>query len=364
MTAPVLPAGILITGNMGYVGPSVVARLRESYPDASLIGLDAGYFAHCLTGCSAIPERQLDRQHFGDVRAVSQSILDDVDAVVHLAAISNDPIGNAYDEVTLEVNYEATLRLAREAKAAGVRSFVFAGSCSIYGVSSDAVATEDSPARPLSRYAESKWLAEQALAELADGSFTVTSLRFGTACGMSDRLRLDVVLNDFVASAIATGKIAILSDGTPWRSLIHVTDMARAFEWAIDRDPSDGGEFLAVNAGSDEWNYRVRDLADEVARAIPGVEVSISESAEPDRRSYRVSFERFAALAPDHQPRVDIQTAIDGLREGLEGIQFADTDFRASTFIRLVVLQELRERGLVNDRLEWNTLVDAYADTH
>ena len=135
MTPPVRPARILITGNMGYVGPSVVARLRESYPDASLIGLDAGYFAHCLTGCSAIPERQLDYQHFGDVRAVSPSFLDDADAVVHLAAISNDPIGNAYDEVTLEINYEATVRLAREAKAAGVRSFVFAGSCSIYGVS-------------------------------------------------------------------------------------------------------------------------------------------------------------------------------------------------------------------------------------
>jgi nucleoside-diphosphate-sugar epimerase len=363
VTPQVWPARIVITGNMGYVGPSVVARLRESYPDASLIGLDAGYFAHCLTGCSAIPERQLDCQHFGDVRAVSPSFLDDANAVVHLAAISNDPIGNAYDEVTQEINYEATVRLAREAKVAGVRSFVFAGSCSIYGVSSDAVATEDSPARPLSRYAESKWRAEQALQELADESFTVTSLRFGTACGMSDRLRLDVVLNDFVAAAIASGMIVILSDGTPWRPLIHVADMARAIDWAIVRDPDDGGDFLAVNAGSNEWNYRVRDLADEVARSIPGVEVSISESGEPDRRSYRVSFERFAALAPDHQPQVDVQTAIDGLREGLERIGFADTDFRASPFIRLFVLQALRERGLINHRLEWTTHVDAHAGT-
>jgi nucleoside-diphosphate-sugar epimerase len=361
VTGAARPAKILVTGNMGYVGPSVVGRLHQSHPDASLIGLDAGYFAHCLTGCSAMPERSLDYQYFGDVRSTPPSLLDGVDAVVHLAAISNDPIGNAYDEVTLEINHEATVRLAREAKAAGARSFVFAGSCSIYGVSSDAVATEDSPARPLSRYAESKWLAERGLQELADETFTVTSLRFGTACGMSDRLRLDVVLNDFVASAIATGTIAILSDGTPWRPLIHVADMARAVDWATVRDSSDGGDFLAVNAGSDEWNYRVRDLADEVARAIPGVEVSLAGSGEPDRRSYRVSFERYAALAPDHQPEVDVRTAIEGLREGLERIGFADAEFRSSPFIRLFALQGLREQGLVNDRLQWTTHVDAYA---
>ena len=361
VTVTARPAKILVTGNMGYVGPSVVARLRESYPDASLIGLDAGYFAHCLTGCSAMPERRLDYQYFGDVRAVPPSVLEGTDAVVHLAAISNDPIGNAYDDVTLEINHEATVRLAREAKAAGARSFVFAGSCSIYGVSSDAIATEDSPARPLSRYAESKWLAEADLRELANDTFTVTSLRFGTACGMSDRLRLDVVLNDFVASAIATGTITILSDGTPWRPLIHVADMARAIDWAIARDPENGGTFLAVNAGSDKWNYRVRELADEVARAIPGVDVSLVGTGGPDRRSYRVSFERYAALAPDHQPEVDIRLAIEGLKEGLELIDFADPEFRSSPFIRLFVLEELRERGLVNDRLEWTTHVDAYA---
>ena len=361
MNAPAGPAKILVTGNMGYVGPSIVARLRESYPDAELVGLDAGYFAHCLTGCSALPERHLDQQHFGDVRSVPRSLLDGVDAVVHLAAISNDPIGNVYDEVTLEVNHLATARLAREAKAAGARSFVFAGSCSIYGVSSDAVATEESPARPLSRYAESKWLAERALGELADATFTATSLRFGTACGMSDRLRLDVVLNDFVASAIATGTITILSDGTPWRPLIHVKDMARAIDWALVRDPRDGGDFLAVNTGSDQWNYRVRDLAEEVAQAIPGLEISLSGSGEPDARSYRVSFERFAALAPDHQPEVDVQAAVEGLRDGLEAIGFDDPGFRSSPLIRLCVLNELRKRGLVDDRLQWTTDVGAYA---
>jgi nucleoside-diphosphate-sugar epimerase len=360
VSAATWPATILVTGNMGYVGPAVVGRLRESYPDAFLAGLDAGYFAHCLTGCPAIPERDLDCQYFGDVRAVPPSLLEGTDAVVHLAAISNDPIGNAYDDITLEINHEATVRLAREARAAGARAFVFAGSCSIYGVSSDAVATEDSPARPLSRYAESKWLAEQGLRELANDTFNVTSLRFGTACGMSDRLRLDVVLNDFVASAIATGTITILSDGTPWRPLIHVSDMARAMDWAIARG-HEGGSFLAVNAGSDEWNYRVRELADEVARAIPGVDVSVAGTGEPDRRSYRVSFERYRSLAPDHQPEVDIRAAIQGLKEGLERTEFANPEFRSSPFVRLFVLEELRERELLNDRLEWTTDVDAYA---
>jgi nucleoside-diphosphate-sugar epimerase len=361
VTKSAWPAKILVTGNMGYVGPSVVGRLRESHPDATLIGLDAGYFAHCLTGCLAMPERSLDCQYFGDVRSIPPSVLDGVDAVVHLAAISNDPIGNAYDGVTLEINHEATVRLALDAKVAGASSFVLAGSCSIYGVSGDTIATEDSPAQPLSRYAESKWLAERGVEELADDTFTVTSLRFGTACGMSDRLRLDVVLNDFVASAVATKTIAILSDGTPWRPLIHVSDMARAIDWAIVRSPGEGGDFLAVNAGSDEWNYRVRDLADEVARAIPGVDVSLAGSGGPDKRSYRVSFERYAALAPDHQPEVDVRTAIEELREGLERIGFANREFRSSPFIRLFVLQGLRERGLVNDRLQWTAHVDAYA---
>jgi nucleoside-diphosphate-sugar epimerase len=302
-----------------------------------------------------LPERSLDCQYFGDVRSIPPSVLDGADAVVHLAAISNDPIGSAYDEVTLEINHEATVRLAREAKAAGARSFVFAGSCSIYGVSSDTVATEDSPAQPLSRYAESKWLSERGLEELADETFTVTSLRFGTACGMSDRLRLDVVLNDFVASAVATKTIAILSDGTPWRPLIHVADMARAVDWAIVREPGEGDHFLAINAGSDDWNFRIRDLADEVARAIPGVEVSVAGAGGSDRRSYRVSFARYRALAPDHQPKVGIRMAIDGLKEGLERMGFADPDFRSSPLIRLYTLQLLRERGFVNDRLEWGS---------
>jgi nucleoside-diphosphate-sugar epimerase len=352
---------ILVTGNMGYIGPAVVRRLREAYPDATLVGLDAGYFAHCLTACSAAPELALDYQHYGDVRRVPAAVLEDAGSVVHLAAVSNDPIGNAYDEVTLAVNHEATVRLAGEAKAAGARSFVLASSCSIYGVSEDEVATEESPARPLTPYARSKWLAEQELEPLADNGFAVTSLRFGTACGMSDRLRLDLVLNDFVAAAVASQEITILSDGTPWRPLIHVSDMARAIEWAVSRDPSEGGPFLAVNTGADEWNYRIRDLAEEVARVIPGVAVSLAATSGPDKRSYRVSFERYKALAPEHQPEVDLRAAVEGLKDGLETMGFGDREFRSSPLVRLVVLQDLRERGRLTDQLEWTSRVDAYA---
>ncbi len=347
------PGKILVTGNMGYVGPSVVARLRSSYPDATLVGVDSGLFAHCLTGCVSLPEHRLDVQHFCDVRTVAPSLLDGVDAVVHLAAVSNDPIGNLYDEVTVDINARASIRLAELAKAAGVRSFVFASSCSVYGINAADVATEDSPTNPLTPYARSKCLTEDGLAELADEDFTVTCLRFATACGMSDRLRLDLVLNDFVASAIATRSITILSDGTPWRPLIHVRDMARAIDWAVDRDPVAAPPFVSVNAGSDEWNYRIKDLAEAVAASIPGVEISLASAGGPDKRSYRVGFERFRTLAPDHQPQVSLPEAVEDLKEGLERMRFADPEFRSSNLMRLVVLQDLRQRGLVDERLEW-----------
>jgi nucleoside-diphosphate-sugar epimerase len=344
---------ILVTGNMGYVGPAVVTRLRESRPDATLGGFDAGYFAHCLTGASSVPERRLDVQRFGDVRRFPGEALAGVDAVVHLAAISNDPIGNAFEEVTYAINHRATVEIARMAREAGARAFVFASSCSVYGSAEDGMRTEDSELGPLTAYAKSKVMSERDLAELADDDFTVTCLRFATACGWSDRLRLDLVLNDFVAGAIASRRISILSDGTPWRPLIHVRDMARAIDWAVDRDPADDGAFLAVNAGRDDWNHQVRDLAEAVAAAVPGVEVSVRADAPPDRRSYRVSFERFRGLAPDHQPRVDLDEAIAELRDGLERMGFADAEFRASELMRLNTLRRLREEGHLDEELGW-----------
>lgn len=345
---------ILITGNMGYVGPWVVRRLRRRYPSARLIGFDMGYFGHCLTGTAWLPERLLDAQHFGDVRRpLPPSLLEDVDAVVHLAAISNDPMGNRFEAVTEAVNYRASVALARQAKAAGVRAFIFASSCSVYGCGDDRPRSEESEVAPLTAYARSKVDTERDVAALADARFTVTCLRFATACGMSDRLRLDLVLNDFVAGAVVAQRIVILSDGSPWRPLIHVSDMARAVEWAVERDAAEGGPFLAVNAGSDEWNVQVRDLAEAVARIVGDVEITFGANAQPDKRSYRVSFERFKHLAPNHQPQATLPGTIDELVRGLRRMGFHDPNFRTSGLIRLEALRSLCAGGFLTANLEW-----------
>ena len=344
---------ILITGNMGYVGPGVVRQLRQTFPSAELIGYDLGYFAHCLTGAPRLPETRLDRQLFGDVRELPAGLLAGVDAVVHLAAISNDPMGTAYEEVTMEINHRAGIVLARRAKACGVKAFVFASSCSMYGLGGDAAKNETATLNPLTAYARSKVASERDLAPLADDTFRVTCLRFATACGWSDRLRLDLVLNDFVAGAVAGGEINILSDGTPWRPLIHVLDMARAIAWAVARPAAAGGNFLAVNAGADAWNYQVRELAAAVAEALPGTRVQLNPHAAPDLRSYRVDFSLFARLAPAHQPLHTLPATIAELHRQLRDMGFADPNFRSSRLMRLRVLAELREQGELTERLTW-----------
>ena len=344
---------ILITGNMGYIGPTLTKQLREMHPNAALIGFDMGYFGNCVTGAQVLPECRVDIQHFGDMRKFPEDVLKGVDAVVHLAGISNDPIGNKFEDVTLDINHRSSIDLAKMAKAAGVRSLVFASSCSMYGSADDSARTEKSPLNPLTAYAKSKVFTERDLEPLASEQFKVTSLRFSTACGWTDRVRLDLVLNDFVACAVASKKITILSDGTPWRPLINVKDMARAIDWAISRDKSNGGAYLAVNIGSDEWNYQVRDLAEAVAKAIPGTDILINKNAQPDKRSYRVNFELFKSVAPNHQPKVDLMQSIQELKTGLEAIGFKDGEFRNSWYMRLKVLTELQEKGLLNNRLEW-----------
>jgi nucleoside-diphosphate-sugar epimerase len=338
---------------MGYVGPGVVSLLRTKYPSATLVGYDMGYFANCLTNADFFPESQLDLQLFGDIRLITAESLEGTDAIVHLAAISNDPMSNKFEEVTLDVNYKCTIALAKMAKEAGVKSFVFASSCSMYGYAEDDAKTENSPLNPLTAYARSKVLSEQGLEPLAGNNFIVTCLRFATACGMSNRLRLDLVLNDFVAGAVANKQIAILSDGSPWRPLINVKDMARAIDWAITRESSNGGEFLAVNAGSSEWNYQVKDLAQAVAQVIPDVKISINQNAPADKRSYRVNFDLFKKLAPAHQPACNLISTIEELKHNLEEMQFDDKEFRNSQLMRLKVLDRLQAKKLITDKLEW-----------
>ena len=345
---------ILITGNMGYIGPCVAQQLRTSYPDATLVGLDMGYFATCLTNTEVFPELRVDLQYFADMRQLPTDCLKNVDAVVHLAAISNDPMGNKFERVTLDINYRSSIELAKKAKEAGVKAFVYASSCSMYGSADDSPRTETAPLNPLTAYAISKMSTEKDLEMLADKEFKVTSLRFSTACGMSERLRLDLVLNDFVAGAVASKKITILSDGTPWRPLINIKDMAKAIDWAISRDVADGGGFLAVNVGSNEWNYQVQELAESVAKVMPDVDISINKNAHPDKRSYRVSFDLFKKLAPDYQPEMDLISSIRELKDGLEAMHFDDPDFRNSRYMRLKMLIGLRNKGLLTEDLEWS----------
>lgn len=344
---------VLITGNMGYVGPVLTRHLRSKYPDAELIGFDAGFFGHALTGPTVLPETALSRQIFGDTRNFPKSLLQDVDAVVHLAAISNDPMGKEFEEVTTEVNRTASVNLAKMAAVAGVKNFVFASSCSMYGSAEGGPRKETDPTNPLTAYAKSKIGTEDDLREVDLGNMVFTSLRFATACGMSDRLRLDLVLNDFVACALTSGEITVLSDGTPWRPLIDVADMARAIDWGITRDAINGGAWLAVNAGKSANNYQVRGLAEAVQKQLPGTKVSINTDAPPDKRSYQVDFELFESLAPDHLPKVDLDLSISRLVEGLRGMGFADVDFRNSPFMRLNMLRKHLASGRLDKTLHW-----------
>jgi nucleoside-diphosphate-sugar epimerase len=342
---------ILITGNMGYVGPAVVRYLREARPNAILHGFDNAYFAHCLTGVPVLPERYLDEQFYGDVRK-SLPDLSRYDAVVQLAAISNDPMGNQFEAVTFDINQGTTVAIAKAAAVAGVKNFVFASSCSIYGIADGGPRKETDPLNPVTAYAKSKIAAEQGLATI-ETAMVATSLRFATACGMSARLRLDLVLNDFVACALSQGRISVLSDGTPWRPLIDVADMARAIDWAIDRKPANGGRCLSVNVGSGESNFQVKSLAHAVAAKISGTEVSINTSAPADSRSYQVDFGLYRSLAPHHQPIVSLDQSIQNLIAGLKAMDFKDTTFRTSDLMRLKVLQGHVSDGRLNASLQW-----------
>jgi nucleoside-diphosphate-sugar epimerase len=346
---------ILITGNMGYIGPILTSHLRKVMPSVYLIGYDSGFFGHCLTGAEHLPERLLNEQHFGDVRSMPDELLSKVDAVVELAAVSNDPMGVRFEQVTGDINFRAAASIAERAVKSGVKRVVFASSCSMYGYAEGGPRQETDTLNPLTAYAKSKVATEGALASMHGGNTVTTSLRFSTACGMSDRLRLDLVLNDFVACALASKEITVLSDGSPWRPLIEVRDMARAIEWALTRDPAEAGQYVAVNVGAKQWNYQVKDLAEAVAHAVPGTKVSINTSAPPDKRSYRVDFSLFERIAPNHQPQISLEQAINSLKQGMERMGFHDENFRSSQFMRLKVLEKHMADGRLNSDLFWTT---------
>lgn len=344
---------ILITGNMGYVGTGVVSQLRSAFPEATLIGYDMAYFASSPQASAVLPECRLDQQLFGDVRNMPAEVLDGVTAVVHLAAIGSDLVGDKFETVTQDVNYTASIRVAELAKAVGVESFVFASSCSLYGTAHDSYLTELSNLNPISVDARTKAAAELDLEPLAGDGFRVTCLRFPTACGVSDRMRPGLVLNDFVAEALATGNINITGDGASWQPLIHVSDMARAIQWAVTRDVADGGEYLVVNAGSNNWNFRLYELARAVADAIPGTTLTFNGGTVAEAPSYQVCFDLYKALAPDHQPQQNLNRAIAQLREVYEALPVQTQPQHSPLINRVQFLNKLQEQGVMDHQLRW-----------
>jgi len=325
---------------MGYVG-SVLVPYLASLGGYEIHGFDLGYFERNLTG--PCPEYFLAKQHRGDVRTFPEKLLENFDAVIHLAALSNDAMGVRFNSLTQEVNYQASVRLAKLAKQAGVLRFVFASSCSVYGAAGDGSSrSEQDPTNPLTAYAKSKILVEQDLKQLASPDFQVSALRFATACGPSSRLRLDLVLNDFVATAITQKKIKIQSDGSPMRPLIHVRDMARAMDWAVNRA---GDNYLVLNIGSEIWNYSILELAEHCKDLIPGVEIERNPAALKDQRSYQVDFQKFKNLAPHHQPLRNIEMTVEALSRLCQNLDLTDRD----KYVRLAVLNNYLSGGDLKD---------------
>jgi nucleoside-diphosphate-sugar epimerase len=316
-----------------------------------VVGLDVDLFRGCdLYPIADIPT--LER----DIRDVTVSDLRGFDAVVHLAALSNDPIGNLNSTWTEDINHLAARRVAAAAREAGARRFLFASSCIMYGLSEGGVVDETSPLNPQTDYARSKVLAERAISELATDSFSPVALRNGTIYGVSPRMRFDTVLNNLTGWAATTGKITVLSDGKPWRPVVHVQDVARAF-LAVLEAPVELVHDQAFNLGADHLNYQVRDLALAVQRAVPGSDLEIMAAADADQRTYRTSFAKFARAFPDFRFERDADAGAKELAEKLAELGVTHEAFTGERFTRLKRLGRLLDDGLLDGDLRWRSAV-------
>ncbi len=338
---------VLVTGHHGYIGSVLAPLLRDAGHEVS--GLDTFYYRGCDFGQSRAFEPVVEL----DVRDVRPASLSDFDAIVHLAALSNDPLGDLDPDWAYAINRDGTLSLARAAKEAGVARFVFASSCSMYGAADgDELVDEDAPLRPLTAYAESKVLAEEGLYELAGEGFSPVSMRNATAYGVSPRLRLDIVLNNLVAWAHTTGAIKLLSDGMSWRPLVHIRDVAHATLALLDA-PADEIAGEAFNIGTAEQNYRIRDLAEIVHAHFPECEVTFADNASPDPRSYRVDFSRFASRFPLCRYEWTAERGVDELATAYEAVGLTMADFEDGPYVRLARLQRLLAADALTGDLRW-----------
>jgi nucleoside-diphosphate-sugar epimerase len=336
---------VLVTGHHGYMGSVLVPALLDAGHEVT--GLDTFFYDGCdlVASVPAVSELRLD------VRDVRPEHLEGHEAVVHLAALSNDPLGNLDPKLTLEINFHGTVRLARAAREAGVGRFLFSSSCSMYGASAELV-PESAPLRPLTAYADSKVRSEEALSALADDDFSPVYLRNATVYGVSPRLRLDLVLNNLVGWAYTTGTVKILSDGTPWRPLLHVADFAAAV-LAFLEAPREAVHDEPFNIGSDDENYQVRDLGDIVRETVAGSHVEYAGAGDPDPRSYRVDFSKLRRTLPGLTPRWDAAAGARELLDAYAAAHMTSEDFQGERFTRLKRLEALLDAGVLGADLRW-----------